>query len=126
MHYANENLEIKEEDGKIEIVGLESIDVYGKEDIMKIMEAGIRLRESHESKKQPIGCRAHSLFIVSLTQRFQVKLKTGTIVFLECAGSEKLPENLNNEAVIIAQNLAVLNKVLVTVMNVNEKQLVPF
>jgi hypothetical protein len=117
--YQRENLEIRENTGKIIVVGLTVIPVRTREEILEILNAGWTLRQICETDINPVSSRSHTILTIVLTQKPKDSSSVikSQFTLVDLAGSERIArahseERRQQEAQFISSSLTAVNKVV--------------
>ncbi|OQR96253.1 kinesin-like protein [Achlya hypogyna] len=120
--YEKENLEIHEDaTGQVFVKDLSMIEVTRRDEVNVIVQMGLKLRSTHETKMNAVSSRSHTVFSIHV---FQHDLATnevisGTLNMVDLAGSERLKKSESDgqrlkEALHINSSLSAVGKVVMS------------
>jgi hypothetical protein len=115
MHY-----DIREDgEGNVFVKDLSTISVSTIEEIMTVIELGLKIRATHETKMNNTSSRSHTVFSITITQTDRSTSTTicGRLNLVDLAGSERLKKSESQgarlkEALHINTSLTALGKVI--------------
>lgn len=115
MHY-----DIREDgEGNVFVKDLSNIRVSTIEEIMTVIELGLKIRATHETKMNNTSSRSHTVFSITITQsdRSTGTTVSGRLNLVDLAGSERLKKSESQgarlkEALHINTSLTALGKVI--------------
>ncbi|KDO31262.1 hypothetical protein SPRG_22124 [Saprolegnia parasitica CBS 223.65] len=122
IDYEKENLEIHEDaQGQVFVKDLSMIEVTRREEVNVMVQMGLKLRSTHETKMNAVSSRSHTVFSIHV---FQHDLATnevisGTLNMVDLAGSERLKKSESDgqrlkEALHINSSLSAVGKVVMS------------
>jgi hypothetical protein len=117
--YHSMNYEIREDsDGNVFVGNLSMVPVTTIDEVMAMIETGLKLRATHETKMNATSSRSHTVFTMSVLQRDKLTDVTiqGMLNLVDLAGSERLKKSESvgirlKEALHINTSLSALGKV---------------
>jgi hypothetical protein len=115
MHY-----DIREDsEGNVFVKDLSNINVSTIQEIMTVIELGLKIRATHETKMNNTSSRSHTVFSITITQadRSTGTTISGRLNLVDLAGSERLKKSESQgarlkEALHINTSLTALGKVI--------------
>jgi hypothetical protein len=115
MHY-----DIREDgEGNVFVKDLSTINVSTIQEIMTVIELGLKIRATHETKMNNTSSRSHTVFSITITQSDRTSGTTicGRLNLVDLAGSERLKKSESQgarlkEALHINTSLTALGKVI--------------
>jgi hypothetical protein len=118
--YDTMNYEIREDnEGNVFVKDLMVVHVSSVEEIMAIINMGLKLRATHETKMNAMSSRSHTVFTIQIIQkdRNTEEATMGMLNLVDLAGSERLKRSESQgqrlkEAVHINSSLTTLGKVV--------------
>jgi hypothetical protein len=130
----NMNYEIQADaKGNVSVKDLTILNVSGPEDIMSIINFGMGLRATHETKMNSVSSRSHSVFTIRVVQTVKDSNLTfmGLLNLVDLAGNEKINKSevrdfRLREAKHINSSLTALGKVIMALDPTANKQHIPF
>ena len=84
-------------DGDVFVKDISIIPVRSADDVMSVMNLGLRLRATHETKMNTVSSRSHCVFQLTVIQRNPTTLESvkGTINLVDLAGSERIKKSVS-------------------------------
>lgn len=133
MHY-----DIREDgEGNVFVKDLSNINVSTIQEIMTVIQLGLKIRATHETKMNNTSSRSHTVFSITITQsdRSTGTTISGRLNLVDLAGSERLKKSESQgarlkEALHINTSLTALGKVIMalesTSMGTADKVHIPY
>ncbi|OQS06835.1 kinesin [Thraustotheca clavata] len=120
--YERENLEIHEDaQGQVFVKDLSMIEVTRREEVNVIVQMGLKLRSTHETKMNAVSSRSHTVFSIHVFQHDPTtnEVISGTLNLVDLAGSERLKKSESDgqrlkEALHINSSLSAVGKVVMS------------
>ncbi|CEM28354.1 unnamed protein product [Vitrella brassicaformis CCMP3155] len=120
--YETQNLTIHESpSGQVYVKGLNLIPVRNIAQVLDIVNCGVQMRATYETRLNANSSRSHTIFAINVVQRDQRNpdrdVLSGTMNLVDLAGSERIAKSKSEgrrfqEAVIINTSLSALGKVV--------------
>lgn len=132
--YNTMNYEIREDnEGNVFVKDLSLVPVSTLEEVMSLINMGLRVRATHETKMNATSSRSHTVFTITVLQRdkYTGQAVTGMLNLVDLAGSERLKKsesqgNRLKEALHINTSLSALGKVIMALDPSTETSHVPY
>ena len=133
--YNTMNYEIREDnEGNVFVKDLSLVPVTTIEEVMSLINMGLSVRATHETKMNAFSSRSHTVFTVTVLQRDKItgQATTGMLNLVDLAGSERLKKSESQgvrlkEALHINTSLTALGKVIMALDSSTTEQVhVPF
>lgn len=132
--YNTMNYEIREDnEGNVFVKDLSLVPVSTVEEVMAMINIGMRVRATHETKMNATSSRSHTVFTVTVLQRDKITgdSVTGMFNLIDLAGSERLKKSESTgsrlkEALHINSSLSALGKVVMSLGSSTEATHVPY
>lgn len=132
--YREIHYEIYEDaEGNVFVKDISVIPVRSAEEVFSVMESGLRLRATHETKLNTTSSRSHCVFSLTVVQRSKVSGEAikGTINLVDLAGSERVKKSESvgsrlREALHINTSLTALGKVIMALDPSSENTHIPY
>ena len=132
--YASMNCEIREDGGgNVFVKDLALIPVSTMSEIFHVIDTGLRLRATHDTKMNAVSSRSHTIFTIAIVQHGAGgrTATTGRIHLVDLAGSERLKKSESEgqrlrEALHINTSLAALGKVVMALDPSVQQSHVPY
>jgi hypothetical protein len=132
--YNTMNYEIREDtEGNVFVKDLSLIPVNGLEEAMNLINAGLSVRATHETKMNAFSSRSHTIFTITILQRDTSSGQSisGMLNLVDLAGSERLKKSESQgirlkEALHINTSLTALGKVIMALDPTTESAHVPY
>lgn len=132
--YKTMNYDIREDaEGNVFVKDLSMIPVTTLEEVMSIINMGLKLRATHETKMNQTSSRSHTIFSINIIQRDKTTSATysGTLHCVDLAGSERLKKSESQgirmkEALHINTSLTSLGKVIMSLDPSNQNGHIPY
>ncbi|ETV89184.1 hypothetical protein, variant [Aphanomyces astaci] len=120
--YERENLEIHEDaQGMVYVKDLSMIEVSNREEVNAIVQMGLTLRATHETKMNSVSSRSHTVFTIHIFQHDVAlgQVMCGMMNLVDLAGSERLKKSESDgqrlkEALHINSSLSAVGKVVMS------------
>lgn len=130
----NMNYEIRSDaQGNVAVKDLTILNATSAEDIMSIINFGLGLRATHETKMNSVSSRSHTVFTIRVVQTLKDSNMTynGILNLVDLAGNEKITKSESTdfrlrEANFINSSLTALGKVIMALDPTANKQHIPF
>jgi len=128
------DLEIHEDQsGNVFVKDLSMVPVSSAAEVMHMIESGLRLRATHETKMNAVSSRSHTVFTITVLQRERSTGNgiSGKLNLVDLAGSERLKKSESEgmrlkEALHINSSLTALGKVVMALDPNAESNHVPY
>lgn len=127
--YLAQDLQIRESpEGLIYVDGLTRIPVGDIREVLEVVNLGVQMRATYETKLNARSSRSHTIFTVNIAQKSRnggsAACETGMVNFVDLAGSERLARSQSEgkrfqEAVVINTSLSALGKVVLALATAN-------
>lgn len=134
--YNTMNYEIREDNqGNVFVKDLSLVPVTTIEEVMSLINMGLSVRATHETKMNAFSSRSHTVFTVTVLQKDKITGQsiTGMLNLVDLAGSERLKKSESQgvrlkEALHINTSLTALGKVIMALDSSSTSELthVPF
>lgn len=132
--YNTMNYEIREDnEGNVFVKDLTLVPVTTMEEVMSLINMGLRVRATHETKMNAVSSRSHTVFTITVLQRDKItgQAITGMLNLVDLAGSERLKKSESQgirlkEALHINTSLTALGKVIMALDPSSENTHVPY
>ncbi|KAL7687816.1 putative kinesin-like protein [Plasmopara halstedii] len=120
--YEKANFEIHEDaQGQVFVKDLSMVTVTSKDEVDALVQCGLRLRSTHETKMNAVSSRSHTVFTIHIFQRVQDTSEViyGMLNMVDLAGSERLKKSESDgqrlkEALHINSSLSAVGKVVMS------------
>jgi len=134
LNYGTMDLQIKEDQtGMVFVKDLAMVPVGSAQEVMDVIQAGLKLRATHETKMNSVSSRSHTVFTITVIQRDKSTGSgiTGKLNLVDLAGSERLKKSESEgirlkEALHINTSLTALGKVVMALDPNSESLHVPY
>ncbi|ETM51975.1 hypothetical protein, variant 5 [Phytophthora nicotianae] len=121
MHF-QANFEIHEDaQGRVFVKDLSMVTVTSREEVDAIVQCGLKLRSTHETKMNAVSSRSHTVFTIHVFQqaRDSEEVIYGMLNMVDLAGSERLKKSESDgqrlkEALHINSSLSAVGKVVMS------------
>lgn len=118
--YNTLNYEIREDnEGNVFVKDLSMVPVTTIDEVLSLINTGMRVRATHETKMNATSSRSHTIFTVTLLQRDKItgQSSTSMLNLVDLAGSERIKKSESQgirlkEALHINSSLTALGKVV--------------
>ncbi|RYH27265.1 hypothetical protein EON65_13630 [archaeon] len=128
------NYEIREDnEGNVFVKDLSLVPVTTMEEVMSMINMGLRVRATHETKMNAVSSRSHTVFNITVLQRDKItgQAMTGMLNLVDLAGSERIKKSESQgirlkEALHINTSLTALGKVIMALDSNTENGHVPY
>jgi len=128
------NYEIREDtEGNVFVKDLSLVPVTTIEEVMTLINQGLRVRATHETKMNATSSRSHTVFAITVLQKEKLSGNaiTGVLNLVDLAGSERLKKSESvgirlKEAVHINTSLTALGKVIMSLDPSSEMSHIPY
>jgi hypothetical protein len=118
--YLGQDLPIHESpQGLIYVEDLTLIPIHDIQDVLDVVNLGVRMRATYETRLNARSSRSHTIFTISIVQKSRSSddIVGSVINFVDLAGSERLAKSQSEgrrfqEAVVINSSLSALGKVV--------------
>ena len=90
--YEQMNYEIREDrDGNVYVKDLALISVSSYDEVIAVINQGLKLRATHETKMNAVSSRSHTVFTITVVQRDRAtgEAVSGKLNLVDLAGSER-------------------------------------
>lgn len=132
--YNHMNYEIREDlEGNVFVKDLSLVPVTTSEEVMNMINMGIRVRATHETKMNAVSSRSHTVFTITILQKDKITGQsiTGMLNLVDLAGSERLKKSESQgirlkEALHINSSLTALGKVIIALNPSLENSHIPY
>lgn len=132
--YNTMNYEIREDnEGNVFVKDLSLIPVTNIDEVISLINSGLRVRATHETKMNAVSSRSHTVFTITVLQRDKItgQAITGNLNLVDLAGSERLKKSESQgirlkEALHINSSLTALGKVIMALDPSSETTHVPY
>ena len=132
--YHSMNYEIREDsDGNVFVGNLSMVPVTTIDEVMAMIETGLKLRATHETKMNATSSRSHTVFTLSVLTRDRMTDVTvnGMLNLVDLAGSERLKKSESvgirlKEALHINTSLSALGKVIMSLDPNSDSTHIPY
>jgi len=129
MHY-----DIREDgEGNVFVKDLSNIRISTIAEVMAVINMGLKVRATHETKMNNTSSRSHTVFTITVLQRDRASgaSVSGMLNLVDLAGSERLKKSESQgarlkEALHINTSLTALGKVVMALEQAADKQHVPY
>ena len=116
------NYEIREDrDGNVYVKDLALISVSSYDEVIAVINQGLKLRATHETKMNAVSSRSHTVFTITVVQRDRAtgEAVSGKLNLVDLAGSERIKKSESTgirmkEALHINTSLTALGKVVMS------------
>ncbi|ETL98807.1 hypothetical protein, variant 2 [Phytophthora nicotianae] len=120
--YEKANFEIHEDaQGRVFVKDLSMVTVTSREEVDAIVQCGLKLRSTHETKMNAVSSRSHTVFTIHVFQqaRDSEEVIYGMLNMVDLAGSERLKKSESDgqrlkEALHINSSLSAVGKVVMS------------
>lgn len=128
------NYEIREDnDGNVFVKDLSLVPVTTLDEVLSMINTGLRVRATHETKMNAVSSRSHTVFTINVLQRDKItgQAITGMLNLVDLAGSERIKKSESQgvrlkEALHINTSLTALGKVIMALDSSAENSHVPY
>ena len=128
------NYEIREDaEGNVFVQNLSMVPVTTIDEVMAMIQSGLKVRATHETKMNATSSRSHTIFTLSVLQRDKLTDITvnGMLNLVDLAGSERLKKSESvgvrlKEALHINTSLSALGKVIMSLDPASENTHIPY
>lgn len=128
------NYEIREDsEGNVFVKDLSLIPVSSLDEVMSLINAGLKVRATHETKMNANSSRSHTVFTITVLQRDKITghTTTGMLNLIDLAGSERLKKSESigirlKETLHINTSLTALGKVIMALDPSLESSHIPY
>ena len=132
--YKEIHYEIYEDsEGNVFVKDLSIIPVQSAEEVFQVLQHGLKLRATHETKMNTVSSRSHCVFSLTVIQRDRSTSDAikGTINLVDLAGSERVKKSESvgmrlREALHINTSLTALGKVIMALDPSSENTHIPY
>jgi hypothetical protein len=121
---ANRNVFVKD---------LSVIPVTSPEEVITVVQMGLKLRATHETKMNAVSSRSHTVFTITIVQKDRASQEetTGMLNLVDLAGSERLKKSESEgsrlrEALHINSSLSALGKVVMALDPSSPSSYIPY
>ncbi|TMW57351.1 hypothetical protein Poli38472_003276 [Pythium oligandrum] len=120
--YEKANFEIHEDaQGRVFVKDLSMVTVTSREEVDALVQSGLKLRATHETKMNAVSSRSHTVFTIHVFQqdRQTDEILYGQLNMVDLAGSERLKKSESDgqrlkEALHINSSLSAVGKVVMS------------
>ncbi|KAG7393494.1 hypothetical protein PHYPSEUDO_007331 [Phytophthora pseudosyringae] len=120
--YEKANFEIHEDaQGRVFVKDLSMVTVTSREEVDAIVQCGLKLRSTHETKMNAVSSRSHTVFTIHVFQQVRdtEEVIYGMLNMVDLAGSERLKKSESDgqrlkEALHINSSLSAVGKVVMS------------
>ncbi|KAE9252061.1 hypothetical protein PF002_g3043 [Phytophthora fragariae] len=120
--YEKANFEIHEDaQGRVFVKDLSMVTVASREEVDAIVQCGLKLRSTHETKMNAVSSRSHTVFTIHVFQQVRdtEEVIYGMLNMVDLAGSERLKKSESDgqrlkEALHINSSLSAVGKVVMS------------
>ncbi|KAL4159679.1 hypothetical protein PRNP1_000252 [Phytophthora ramorum] len=120
--YEKANYEIHEDaQGRVFVKDLSMVTVTSREEVDAIVQCGLKLRSTHETKMNAVSSRSHTVFTIHVFQQVRdtEEVIYGMLNMVDLAGSERLKKSESDgqrlkEALHINSSLSAVGKVVMS------------
>ncbi|KAK1941648.1 Kinesin-like protein KIN-4A [Phytophthora citrophthora] len=120
--YEKANYEIHEDaQGRVFVKDLSMVTVTSREEVDAIIQCGLKLRSTHETKMNAVSSRSHTVFTIHVFQQVRdtEEVIYGMLNMVDLAGSERLKKSESDgqrlkEALHINSSLSAVGKVVMS------------
>jgi len=132
--YQTMNYDIREDaDGNVFVKDLSLVPVTKLDEVIALINAGVRVRATHETKMNATSSRSHTVFTVTVVQKDKLTgtATSGMLNLVDLAGSERIKKSESQgirlkEALHINSSLSALGKVVTALDPSSENTHVPY
>lgn len=132
--YNTLNYEIREDnEGNVFVKDLSMVPVTTIDEVMSLINTGMRVRATHETKMNATSSRSHTVFTITLLQRDKHtgQSSTSMLNLVDLAGSERIKKSESQgirlkEALHINSSLTALGKVVMALDSASDVSHVPY
>ncbi|KAJ0393729.1 hypothetical protein P43SY_004930 [Pythium insidiosum] len=120
--YEKANFEIHEDaQGRVFVKDLSMVTVVSREEVDALVQSGLKLRATHETKMNAVSSRSHTVFTIHVFQQIHEtdEIIYGQLNMVDLAGSERLKKSESDgqrlkEALHINSSLSAVGKVVMS------------
>jgi hypothetical protein len=132
--YRTMNLEIREDgEGQVFVKNLSMVAVTTIEEVIAMINTGLKVRATHETKMNMTSSRSHTVFTLAVSQKNKTsgEIIKGMLNIVDLAGSERLKKSESEgirlkEALHINTSLSALGKVIMSLDPSVESTHIPY
>jgi hypothetical protein len=132
--YRTMNYEIREDgEGQVFVKNLSMVPVTTIEEVIAMINTGLNIRATHETKMNTTSSRSHTVFTLAVTQKNKIsgEIIKGMLNIVDLAGSERLKKSESQgirlkEALHINTSLSALGKVIMSLDPSVESTHIPY